>query len=107
MKKLKLSLIQEAGEILTPKELKKIIGGGPVYGSGTCGAFLPLVDKDGGPYMGSLPSGSSIHVDYFSVDEKAGTTIYRGISKEGALALTQGISGAKWCCDNCDKASWY
>ena len=101
MKKLNLNVANlGATEVLSREELKKVLGGID-YGSGTCGAYVP-----GSNSLGSLPAGSTF------IAEEGGSvtpafTIWRGISKDAALALTNGISGAKWCCSSCNDSSWY
>ena len=77
MKKLRLNFTQSVGEILTREELKSITGG-DLGGSGK-------------------PAYEAFN----------GYTIIRGVNKETALAMINGQSGAKWCCDSCGSASWY
>ena len=61
---------------------------------GTCKAFLP----GGSPY--ELDSAESVMI------REDRSMVFNGISKETALSLTQGIPGARWCCDSCNEASW-
>lgn len=107
MKKLKLNLsAQRVGEILSREELKGIAGGvgsGTAYGKGTCGAYVPKSANNGSGALAG--SGSTFKADEFQVTEVA--NIYRGVSKEFAADITRGVTGAKWCCDNCGSASWY
>lgn len=104
MQKLKLNLkARGADEILSREELKKIVGGTVDYGSGTCGAYVPLSANNGAGNLAG--SGASFKGAEYSVTPEACT--YRGMSKQFVLDITRGVSGAKWCCDNCDKASWY
>lgn len=110
MQKLKLNLkARGADEILSREELKKIVGGDGSVTRGTCAAYIPSAGGDltfdFSP--GALTGSVNLNAGEMAVNKEKGFTIYRGISKESALALTQGISGAKWCCDNCDQASWY
>lgn len=106
MLKLKLNHPDVTGDVLTRDELKKVLGGNH-YGSGTCAAFIPEVGENNWPSYGSLPPGSTWEAGSVEVDGNVGYTIFRGISKEFAQQITQGISGAKWCCENCASASWY
>lgn len=69
MKKLKLNFsVQRAGEILSIKELKGIVGGagsGATYETGTCGAYVPKSANNG---LGALAgSGSIFHADQLEV----------------------------------------
>ena len=74
--------------------------GGTDYSTGSCGAYLPNGGIGSGINYGDTWMGSSYEVNN-------GAIIYRGVSKDFALAITQGVSGAKWCCDSCSQASWY
>ncbi|WP_315579123.1 hypothetical protein [Hoylesella oralis] len=105
MKKLRLNFTQSVGEILTREELKSITGG-DLGGSGTWGVYLPSnAPVNTGSYHGSFHAvGGSGKTAYETFD---GSTIIRGVNKETALAMIDGQSGAKWCCDSCGSASWY
>ncbi len=107
--KLKLKEYHEMDDM----EMKHVLGGYVSahidgIGSGTCGAFIPIAGATSysipHPSMGNLTSGS------FTAGNVSGTTqstTWKGISKDIALQMTQGLAGAKWCCDNCSSASWY
>lgn len=73
----------------------------PQSNSDTLGAYIPSSTNIMGSLHGTV-SGSSLYVNHTE-----NYSVWQGISKENALAMTQGISGAKWCCDNCASASWY
>lgn len=103
MRKLQKIYLKD-GDILSMREMKLVVGGsGAHYEVGTCGAYVPNSANNG---YGSLAgSGASFHAESLEVNLEA--NIYRGVSKDFALAITQGVSGGKWCCDNCSEASWY
>ena len=112
MKKLNLNVANlNATEILSREELKRIVGGGMT--NGTCGAYIP--SSGGGPGSGFtfstgsyvLQPGEAWSAGSLSVDQNQNNTIWRGISKDAAIAMTDGMPGAKWSCDSCDGASWY
>ena len=98
MKKLgKLTINPE--KVINNEELINLRGGTD-YTTGTCGAYLPNGETGYGINPGDTWAGSSYEVNN-------GANIYRGVSKEFALAITQGVTGAKWCCDSCSQTSWY
>ena len=78
-------------ERLNKNEMKMIVGGS---GSGTCAVQLPP----------NTSLQAAFQSDLYIYDH--GTVTIQGISKEQALSLTNGVSGAHWCCDSCQKASW-
>ena len=102
MTKLKLNFTPEGGEILSKEELKKIVGGKD-YGSGTCSAYVPVSSNNG---WGSLPTGSHTFQGS-SLEVNQDAHIYRNVSRDFAIEITKGVSGAKWCCESCGSASWY
>jgi hypothetical protein len=94
-----------ATEILSREKLKMLLGGG-LGDTGTCGAYLPgnaPINK--GSYSGDLNIVGSATAPAYNAG--SGHATWKNISKETALAMTNGISGAKWCCDSCNDASWY
>jgi natural product precursor len=99
-------------DLLKDQEMKMMKGGDGVnMGSGsggTCSAYIPVAGASSysipHPSYGNLPSGS---YGYGSVTGTTAATIWRGITRDTALQMTQGIPGAKWCCDSCNNASWY
>jgi natural product precursor len=88
--------------LLNDNEMKNVVGG---YDSGgTCAAYIPASDgywPSSGSYNGDIYASGGFEV------KKDTYTIFRGISKDVALAIVQGVPGAKWCCDSCSNASWY
>lgn len=101
LRKLKLREFREMSEF----EMKNVIGGYDVSG-GTCCVFIPRTNGNGpslGNYDGHYTTYSSGSI---SVNSEIGYTVHRGISKESALAMINGIPGAKWACDHCENASW-
>ncbi|MEM6814919.1 MAG: hypothetical protein AAF600_11050 [Bacteroidota bacterium] len=80
-------------ELLSRDQQKTIKGS-----LGTCGAYLPSGSQ---PAQDMIISGES-----FSHNAD-GSEVWRGISKDEAMALIEGNSGARWCCDSCSSASWY
>ena len=96
--KLKLDL-DKKNSVLTKKELKKLLGG-TNYTTGTCCAYLPK----GSDMFGAITGPGSIQADELRANN--GAYVWKGISKDAALALTRGVSGAMWCCDSCPNVSW-
>lgn len=106
MKKLGKLKLQNA-TLLNDREMKNIVGG---YGggydssdgynsSGTCAAYVPGIksfDWD------RVEPGTDVQMDH-----NRDVFIFRQISSTDAQKLIYGVSGAKWCCDSCDKASWF
>lgn len=104
MKKL-LKLHLKSAQILEETEMKTVFGGFEVT-SGTCAVYLPYTNGNR-PGMGNFDGQSGTYSSgALIVDSEAGYTIHKGISYESAMAMIAGIEGAKWCCDNCDSASW-
>lgn len=66
-----------AAQQLTKKQMNEVKGGV----SGTCAFIVP---------------GTNGKPDF----------IMEGVSKDIALMSIQGHSGARWCCDSCQDASW-
>lgn len=90
---------------MSEAEMKHVVGGYEVA-LGTCGAYIPHGEKEKGPSLGSFNG----HYTTYASEELAVNpdfTVHKGISRSSALGMISGVSGAKWCCDNCDKASWY
>lgn len=77
-------------DILSKEQMSFFKGGA----TGSCKAFLPA----GSPF--NLDSAESIRINGDR------SLVFNGISKDTALSLTQGIAGARWCCDSCGGASW-
>lgn len=112
MKTLKKLHLRSVSESLSDKEMKLVVGGAVYvgYGSGgTCGAYIPIAGAAQysipNPSFGNLSSAVSFNAE--SVSGTTTSTVWRGVSQSIAQQMTQGISGAKWCCDNCGSASWY
>ncbi len=89
----KLKNFSDLGKPLTNEELKKIVGG-----VGTCAAYIPS------SYTGGGTSGTYTGTN--ATSSNGDLTMY-GVSYTDAINMTNGISGAKWCCDSCSSASWY
>lgn len=97
--KLKLNLDKRDACILSKKELKSLLGGAD-YTTGTCCAYLPK----GSDMFGGITGTGSFAADQLTANE--GVYVWKRISKEFALAVTNGVSGAKWCCDSCASSTW-
>lgn len=99
MRKLSLNSLNLGAESLLPMgQLKTVFGGNVPYG-GICGAYLP---------SGAGGNDTQFDPPYPSATGGNGQpTIFRGVSQSEALSLTQGVQGAKWCCESCGSASWY
>ena len=81
--------------VLSDSQKRKIKGSG-----GTCGAYLP-------PGAG-IGNDTEFSPPYPSTTGGSGQpTIIRGASKDAVKSLTQGIPGARWCCESCSGTSWY
>lgn len=103
MKKLRLNVTNlGATEILSREELKKVLGGTD-YGSGTCGAYVPNSANGGAGALAGSGSTFTGGSGYVTTE----VTVYKEVSKQFALDITNGISGAKWCCDSCGSTDWY
>lgn len=90
MRKISLNSVKS---YLSRDEMREINGGG------TCGAYLPNGQGNSVPVFEQPNGGATIN--------QGGPDVFRGITQAEALALTQGITGARWCCSNCSTASWY
>ena len=66
---------------LSKAEMKNTLGG--VATGGNCAYYYPHGSGSGGP------------------------VVTYNVSKADALAYTDGVQGAHWCCDSCSSASWY
>jgi len=96
MKKLKLVALElGAKEVLTREQLKKMAGGDGSGGTGTCGAYLPAGTSF---QCGWSAAAACYDGSYYTIVQ---------ISKDTAQCLTNGVSGAHWCCDQCPTTSWY
>ncbi|MEG2370173.1 MAG: hypothetical protein RSB23_03310 [Alistipes sp.] len=82
----------KARNILSKEQMQNVKGGG------TCAFYLPM-SLSNTHFRGDIHATGG-----FSSGEN--DSVYKGVSKEEALRETAGISGARWCCDSCDKASW-
>lgn len=101
LSKLKLKEIYEMSDF----EMKNVFGGYDVS-LGTCSVYIPKTNGNS-PSLGNYDDHYTTYSsDGFEVDAIAGYTIHRGISYSSAMGMINGIAGAKWCCDNCDQASW-
>lgn len=100
MKKLKLKALElGAMEILSREQLKRVMGGG------NCAVTFTL------PNGGTSGTAQFDHCDYFVLHKNSnGTQTYTcyGTSMNTASGAAENIgSGAHWCCDSCNNASWY
>ncbi len=104
MKKLSKLKLKEFHE-MSDSEMKNIIGGYDVS-RGTCSVFIPRTNGTS-PSLGNYDSQTTTYSSGgMYVNSEAGYTIHKDISYESAIGMISGISGAKWCCDNCNNASW-
>ena len=104
MKKLSKLKLNEFHE-MSDYEMKNVIGGYSVT-KGTCSVFIPRTNGNS-PSLGNY---DGHYTTYQSggmyVNSEVGYTIHRDISYESAMGMIMGVSGSKWCCDNCSNASW-
>lgn len=91
---------------LSRAEMRHILGGyvQPPSDSGTCAAYLPT--GQGAPGSSYDATGGGCTNLHSNGNGTYSATIV-GISSSDAQAITNGISGAHWCCTSCTTASWY
>ena len=88
MKKLNLQL-GSIKEMLTKEQMKKVVGG---Y-DGNCAVSIPL----GTPQCGFSADKWCVFSDH---------QVITGLSSADVSCLTNGVSGAHYCCTDCSTASW-
>lgn len=89
------------------REMKMVRGGSGT--TGICGAFIPASSESpsiSGAF-GNHPPGEITAEKDLSFSANLGGYVWRGVNKDTALAMTNGLPGARWCCDSCSSASWY
>lgn len=104
MKKLSKLKLREFHE-MSDFEMKNVVGGYYVA-RGTCSVYIPRTIGNA-PSLGNYDSQTTTYSSGgLYVNSEAGFTIHRGVSYDSVMGMISGVSGAKWCCDNCGNASW-